>query len=361
MIVDLITSTGPSCGIAAHSRMLSAAVEQANPSITVAYGTEAQLDPANYEPVGQILHLNYHRGLHSRWTPDVVAEIRERHRQKVVITFHDTFETQPDDLPWRLADVADAMIVHEPCDLSNVLPHMHDGKYWVHRPGSRWALPASELVPKIHYWRQGVPHLSAAPVFSHPRRHERPIVGTLGHDFPWKNYDLLCEAAKEAGWGVLIISPNATAERRAHWRAINPYVWTVGGAEIVGVTDTEALQWLRGCDATAFLYTCANSGTSGAIRFGIAVGKPILAGFACRQFRDLALLSQEAADRGKPKCPTGIIWTLPTVKEVAWDLSTLRLDRFDPAVVALREKDSWNVLGQKYADLYQELLRERTA
>ncbi len=55
------------------------------------------------------------------------------------------------------------------------------------------------------------------------------------------------------------------------------------------VERRSVVAWLTACDATAFLYLNANTGTSGAIRMGIAARRPMLATDpdVCRQFRDL--------------------------------------------------------------------------
>ncbi len=330
MRVALVTSEGR-CGIAEHSAMLRQYVQAADAGIEFV-SDPRWLDPhallhdtPGNDPVrADLVHLNYHRGLHSRWTSDQV----ERIPQKVVITFHDTYEVQPDRLPWDLLEACDAMIVHEPCDLSEAL-QTYTGQ----------ALPA---YPKVHYWRQGVPQPEGWIGFRSLHVCGRPIVGTCGFAFGWKGFELLCDAAKLAGWGVHICSHNATPEQIADWTARNPWI----RIDTEYHSTPKLIAQLQQCDATAFLYSCANSGTSGAIRLGIAAGKSVLATEGCRQFRDLTTMSEI----------TGIDWVEPDVEKVAAALSFLPIQRFNGHIVALRERDSWEHLGKRYADLYKELV-----
>lgn len=340
MKVALVSSEGR-CGIAEHSNMLVAAVQD----LGIDFRRDARwLDPEKFDRWDcDILHLNYHRGLHSQWTPEWLHD-NLRPGPKVVITFHDTYETQPDNLPWALLDVCDAMIVHEPCDLQT---------------GTAIPLVAATTSPdvleiyaasrpraaKVHYWRQGVPDPVHAP-YPLGEAALRPYVGTCGFAFPWKGFELLCDAAQQVGWGVLILSHNATDAQVKDWQARNPWVKVVRQY----MPTERMVAMLAGCDATAFLYSCANSGTSGAIRLGIAAGKPLLATYGCRQFRDLQEM-QEA---------TGIYFIDPDVPSVAKLLQNVQLLRFDPDIVALRERDSWRHLGAKYAALYRSLVQEIT-
>ncbi len=357
MRVALVSSDGR-CGIAEHSNLLVQSVRDADPGIEFVRDA-AWLDPlAMPMPLdyADVLHLNFHRGLHSRWTPDVVARVA----RKTVITFHDTYETQPDSLPWDLLDVCDALVVHEPCDLSS--PLKQTKKQVVLSNGSmgatleQWQPDAEQAAraAKVHYWRQGVPephHLHNQKARDRLSRESfcRPIVGTCGFAFPWKGFELLCDAAAQVGWGVLICSHNATDAQCLDWEARNP--WVEVDRSYLSTPDLVAR--LGTCDATAFLYQCMNSGTSGAIRVGIAAGKPVLAAGGCRQFRDLVEMG------GNPNEPsTGILWTPPTVRDVGNALIAAGryCGRFDPMIVNLRERDSWRHLGQKYAALYRSLV-----
>lgn len=317
MSVDVLLATSwdatPLCGIAQHSAQLIEAVQAADPELRV-HPAAAALDPlwvalSMYE----ILHLNYHRALHSRWTPEAVAHAKQQGR-KVVITFHDTFgEHPPDPLTQALHDVADAFIVHEPCE---GLPHQI-------------------------YWRMGVPELDGGVGLWTDHRLARPILGTVGHDFPWKNWPLLCETAAQAGWGVLLCCPSMSDEREADLRTWNPWL-TVRR----GLSRQAVLRDLSVCDATAFLFTCQNSGQSASILQGIGARKPVIAFHTCRQMRSL-----RRDDLG-----LSVIHWVDTFEDVFQQLTHMRLSRFDTGIAALAHQESWTKVGQQYAGIYRLLV-----
>jgi hypothetical protein len=319
MNVALVSSWGTPCGIAEHSKLLVQYAMCADLDLQIVPNA-SWLDPAAFlaaRPVPDLLHLNYHRGLHSQWTPEIIQQLHI----PVVITFHDTFEVQPDRLPWDLlaCENVKAMVVHEPCDL--LTP------------------PDIERARKVYYWRQGVPEpqrpAEVGLEWICPGIHAKPVLGTLGFDFPWKNYDLLADATEEAGWNLLILGPASESLNRFNSRH---HVRRLAYPE-----TRMAVEHLSACDATAFLYTCANSGTSGAIRLGLAAGRPLL-WCECRQFRDL--------DVDLPE----ITRVEPTQADLVQRLTFLRYPRWQMQIVALRHRDSWTKLGAQYATLYHEVL-----
>lgn len=348
--VNLVTSWDTPCGIAEHSAYLKESVEAADPGIKIHPDAE-NLDPAIFlarvdnglymDPDGsKILHLNYHAALHSQWTTERIEQVKDL-GWKVLITYHDTFEHNPEDV-WQKVRAADAVVVHEPCDLTG-----HVGG-----------------LKRVHYWRQGVPapadvvyryasradtrvvvplNLSAGGgLIAFKAYPQQPVVGTVGFPFPWKNYDLLCQAAELAGWAVVLLAPTATEDDVKRWQGLNP--------DTLVITDflprQQVTRYLAGCHTTAFLYNCANSGTSGAIRLGLAARRPILALGGCRQFRDLEELDGESS---------GIVWLYDgSVSGVANALaSSLSWGRGN--IVRQAHEDSWAKLGQKYAALYRSL------
>ena len=340
MRVALVSSSGR-CGISEHSAQLQAAVQAADQDICVDWPQDnGWLDPAQYgaDPRFDLLHLNYHRGLHSRWTPEAVRNIP----YPVIITFHDTYERQPDALPWDLLalDNVKTMVVHEPCDLNFPGTITVDDGVVHHN-----LMQPNVLAPKVHYWRQPVPLRTgefALPFGTFlPPGPWRPTLGTVGFDFPWKNYDLLAKVTGELGWNLRIVG-QVQEERQLALRALNPRI------VFDGWVDTGyAIAALEQCDATAFLYSCANSGTSGAIRLGIAAGRPLIATDGCRQFRDL-----RGADYG-------IQWRTPNAEELRkWLTGYSRsaiptLQGYDTMLLALAEQESWVHGGRKYAELYK--------
>lgn len=313
MRVLLATSWGDQpCGIKAHSEMLIEAVHAANEGIVMIPSAEA-LDPnvLGQTPSVDILHLNYHRALHSRWTPDQVRRWQQSGPVKVVISWHDSYgELPPDQLSQDLCEVADAFIVHEPC----------------------------QGLDKAIYWRMGVPAYEGTPFYAGWNL-SRPVLGTLGFDFGWKNYDRLAEITAEIGWAFTIVCPEMSEQREEALRAKNPFLEIHRDVENVA-----AVAYLRGCDATAFMYTCGNSGQSAAILQGIAARKPVYALETCRQFRALRL------DQFAYPC---IRWvdSFETFAHLVND----QFPRIDSWVLRLADHDSWIRLGHKYAALYRQL------
>ena len=341
MRVLLVTTWDTACGIAEHSAYLKEAVERADPGIDVVPCPKG-LDPnwinlVESFPLPEmpdLFHLNYHAALHSRWTAEFIQKI-QRGGAKVVVTYHDTGVPNSQQC-LDILRAADAGVVHEDC------PDI---------------IGDPELGPKVKYWRQGIPagvwpmaftvkdsdvHSTEDVYFK--QWADQPIVASIGFPFPWKNYDLLAEASAAAGWALLLIAPNATQEQVAHWRSVNPYsaIWNFF------VPRNRALSLLSGCDATAFLYANANTGTSAAIRLGIAARKPVLATVSggCRQFRDLDDSDAHEAITWLPKLD---------VNHIVEALSHLHLGRVDPQVVRLAHLDSWERNGQRYAELYRSL------
>jgi hypothetical protein len=165
----------------------------------------------------------------------------------------------------------------------------------------------------------------------------------VGFPFPWKNYELLAEATALAGWSLLLLAPGATPAQIARWRSLNP--WTAGGSAFIPAHTV--VSYLAGCDATAFLYMCANTGTSGAIRQGLAARKPVLATSGCRQFRDLELDDQ---------CARALTWLSDlSVEGVVEALRQVPIVPIHPAVHALACQDSWVRVGERYAEIFRRV------
>lgn len=323
MRVDLVTTWDQPCGIAEHSAYLKQAVEAADPAIRIVPCPEA-LDPNRvmaalgvFDDESEILHLNYHAALHSRWTVDEIRRVQSGHR-KVVVTYHDTGVPNADQAK-RICAAADVAIVHEPCE---------------------------DLDGDVRYWRMGVPDWQTARAYeidSWRARGQRPILGTIGFPFPWKNYDRLAQITAEIGWALLLIAPTATPEQEIRWHELNPYTLVIPDF----VPRDDAITILAACDATAFAYTCANTGQSAAILQGVAARKPVHAFSSCRQFRALY-----ADQRGR----SAITWS-ETFEELADLLSHLTPITGRPfaPMVALAEQESWTRLGARYAALYHEV------
>lgn len=318
MRVALVTTWGTACGIAEHSAYLKAAVEQADPTIEIVPILDLHPRAIDHAPGIDVIWLNYHAALHSQWTPKAIRQ-QQAHGIKVGVTYHDTGVPNSDQAS-GICVVADAFVVHEPYD---------------------------DLEGNGRYWRMGIPDWHGVlQIERGPRswNQDRPILGTVGFPFPWKNYDELARVTAAQGWALFLIAPTATEADIDRWHRLNPHSCFYTGfcprEQVVG--------WLAACDATAFCYTCANTGQSGAVCQGIAVRKPVIAfGPAiCRQFRALYadMLGGFAIDWAESFADVGQL------------LRQCRIDRCDPGIVALAEQDSWTTLGVKYATLMRELV-----
>ena len=346
MRILAVTSWGGACGIANYAEQLIEAVGQADPSIHLE-PMPATLDPQvaldylwRQPTYFDVIWLNYHRGLHSRWTPEALENIRREYAsRKVVITFHDTYgERPPDDLTQHLHDLADAFVVHEPCEglpkqilIRQGVPagQMPTAFEWVTFKGGIDA-PFVQIVdgPPGSSWMRVPPYM--------------PILGTVGFNFPWKNFDRLAEVTAEAGWAYLVLSNNATNEDAARWIGKNPWTCVVRGFR----PTSEIVSWLSACDATCFPYECANSGTSGAIRLGLAARKPVIAWGPCRQFSDL-WLGQDGEREPDPRI--NWVWNWENLVHA---LSNVPIQRVDPGIAYLAHRDSWVNQGRRYAEVF---------
>lgn len=358
--VLLVTSWNTPCGIADHSAQLKAAVEAADPLIEVE-PSAAALDPGQgglllSTTTPTIVHLNHHDALHSRWTPAHVRMVREQIKAPVVVTYHDTRGTlaQTPKLA-ALVDVASAVVVHEPVS-------------GLTEDGILLGTSAAPYRGLAYYWRQGVPAPAVSPAcyayaeqgaqvwfdgeseFPNAIRRcqyplwkafpQQPVLGTAGFNFPWKNFDRLAQVTGEEGWAFLLCCNNATDEDEARWKVLNHATLVVRGF----LPTPTIVNYLAGCDATAWMYECANTGTSGAIRLGIAARKPVIALQTCRQFRDLYNQSPGS----------GLTW-VESWKSFRDELAHVYPGAWKPYVSLLARLDSWTTLGRKYATLYRSL------
>lgn len=347
-----ITSDREQCGIREHGNHL----QQHLPNdITMrGNGRGEWLDPAVFfrelpsmtqSPGPHVVWINHHSALHSRWTGAQIMRLRDA--LPVLVSYHDSGvpnSAQCHEVYKGTTDPAEyrgAFIVHEPCpDLPNAIYLRQGVPDWqppyqaLHGPTT--GVPPDDL-PSFLYWI-GLGH--------------RPILGTVGFPFPWKCYDLLAKATALAGWSLLLLAPDQyhggkpdqLASDIAGWQALNP--WTAVVSDFLPAE--EVVRYLGMCDATAFLYMCANTGTSGAIRQGIAARKPVLATAGCRQMRDL----QEDGLGGD-----AIRWLHDLSPEgVAVALHTTVITRVDPAIHRLAERDSWRNQAQRYAEVIRRLV-----
>lgn len=307
MRVLLVTSTNLHCGIREYGEMLTEAMQETHPDVElrpVGPDAPAALDfvdsLADTSVEFDLVHINHQAALHSSWTVEHVSELRRRFCP-VVVTHHDTFE-RADILLERgysfFIGLADHIVVHEPVE---GLPF--DGP---------WT-----------YLRQPV------PAKEKPLAQPSLTVGSVGFDFPWKNFAKLEELAERAGWQTDIF-----------------------GGNLDWVSRKEAVARLAGCHVTAFLYQTGNSGTSAAIRLGLAARRPVIA-YPCRQFRDLA---------GDPETHGAVQW-VSSEAEFLDKLDRLSHDEgfqrsATDRVKHLADRDSWTNGAEVYYQIYKRVLQE---
>lgn len=321
MKVHAVTSWDTDCGIAEYARHLQEASQAQG--LPVEFTMDSRwLDPSAFFSTTMafpdVVWLNYHAGLHSRWTPEHVRWLQDKH-VPVVITYHDTYDgetTQNSPQCKALFQVANAFIVHEPvADLEGAI-----------------------------VLRQGIPDLYG--VVQRDWRAmggwDRPTLGTVGFPFPWKNYDRLAQVTGDLGWGLLLIAPRSTDDDVERWRRLNP--WTTVAQAFLPASHVVGL--LASCHVTAFMYECYNTGTSGAIRQGIAARKPVYALAGCRQFRDL-LRAEEVEESHNY-----LIRWCESFDDLRKGLKTDPLVPWDPGIVWLAERDSWRQQAKRYAAIF---------
>lgn len=330
MRVLMVTSDREQCGIREYGRMLQAAIRSVDVEIEEFPHPDRHalssaihddgLDLKSYD----LLFVNHHAALCASWTAEYVKSLQDA-GIRVVVTQHDTFETSQimQERGFECWISADAWVTHELVQ------------------GLQYCTPGNPDTARYrtYFVPQGVP---AAPPAT--QLFEKPTLGLFGFDFPWKNFDLALKVAGEAGWGVRLLAPGATDDRVAAWQEMLPGV----SIERRYLHTAEVVRELASCWATAFLYTCGNSGTSGAIRLGLAARRPVVA-FKCRQFRDLY-------DK------LGVWWA-DGEDELADFLEMIR----DPAIQEVQvklvsqtaEEMSWARVAQRYKEIYERVLELR--
>lgn len=317
----LVTSNREHCGIREYDRMLMAALKD-DPELDI----EVFPNPDSNQlglPECEIIHLNHHAALHSSWTKERMEEY-QRLGYKVTVTQHDTFEKLEVMLERGFPDFrgADGLVVHEEVE----------------------GLTGLSDCPTVNMWKipQGVLPINKE---LRPKQMSTKVLGAVGFDLPWKNFDMLARVCEAAGWRLFLFSPGMAEERK--WQQIKrinkkAIVFT----EWHGAEQIVAL--LSACHATAFLYSTGNSGTSGAIRLGIAARRPMVA-FASRQNRDLA---GESAIQwvGSEEQVVEILKMMDSNPHMDFGVEEME---------ELADRDSWRNVGMKYKAMWLAAMEEK--
>lgn len=308
MNVLFVTSPNECCGIRVHGEMLKDAISHAAPSAVIFETVGPRvLDGLLDEPDSgyDLIHVNHHAALHSTWARERVSMLAAF--QPIVITQHDTFETRALMNERGLPDFSAIPNVQ-------VVTHERVGGY------------------QSHVMRQGVPRVSDLDTVTDP------ALGTVGFDFPWKNFALLAKVSAMLDLACLIISPGMTDERASALRAINPRAAVV--TEWLPVDQVVKLLSMN--LANLFLYQNGNSGTSGAIRLGFAAQRPVVA-LPCRQFRDLDGCGAHKTCRNQ-----GELLDFLQVLKASEGLQLA----YASAAQSEAQASSWDSVGRRYWQLY---------
>lgn len=349
--VLLVTSPNRECGIREYGRELIEATggqaeitEFPEPHPSRLFDRLCCGEHCNWD----VIHINHHAALHAAWGSSHLLALKEL-GFGVVVTQHDTFEEWSIMQERHYPDLreADCLVVHEP--VRGLQQHI--AASFLARGGAT-----------VGYLPQPVPaHYPTQPAPLRPAGagHHRDTLGLFGFDFPWKGFDVAVQAAKIAHWEVMLISPNITIERAEALSQLYP-----NGLQLIPyfAPAAEAVSLLSQCAATAFPYATGNSGTSGAVRLGLAARRPIILSppSVCRQFRDFGV---------DPLAAKAVCWGEPTVEVIASHLRALAnpgcwAER-QAKVSVLADRWSWeNAVRKTYGPVYtllQKLSRDRRA
>jgi hypothetical protein len=109
---------------------------------------------------------------------------------------------------------------------------------------------------------------------------------------------------------------------------------------------SEIVPWLAECKATAFAYMGANGGISGAVRLGLATGKPTVIS-QCRQFRDL-LENYRDSVHVIEQPPAFSVADVRRALEQALAVGSKRPDR-------ILDDMAWRKCAARYKSIYESL------
>lgn len=330
MKVIVVTSDREACGIREYSSMMKEAVEAADPSIQVEefpFTAPDRLLDRVCSPASrpEIVHLNHHAALHSGWTKDHIWALQKL-GMKVVVTQHDTFET------WEImrargffdARSADLLIIHEP-----VAGLDDEKRVWVMRQ------PIPEAPREV---KSGEAYRRRLKGIQWGR-----YVGSIGFPLPWKGFATLAQAARLAGWGCRIIAPGITVGQAEELQAFHPE-----GLEIMASfwPRGKAIAALATCDALAFPYVTGNSGTSGALRLGVAARRPVVTSPKSLNRQTLDIPEEHYIARVEPTPEALAEWLLKADLD-AWALKA----------ATLAEIDGWQARAWELSSRYMEIAR----
>jgi len=164
-------------------------------------------------------------------------------------------------------------------------------------------------------------------------------LGTVGFPFPWKGFDEVADAAKMMGGHALVIAPKSE-HKGADWLG-NAERLRAKGAFVATkwMDERYVLKMLNCCDCIVFAYHGCNPGISGAVRLGLACGRPVVV-TKCRMFRDLEAYADEIGVAESPSAQD-IYNAVEKMVTEEWKLPKRVL-----------AETNWEVVGRKYLELF---------
>lgn len=244
MRVLLVTTWGERCGIAEYARELANHCTEIEFRISPRPWASVQIvkDAADCD----IAHLNYEPGLMGHLDAGFVHMLRQMGK-KTVLTLH---TSQAGDNRTAFTTAFHRTIVHEKTE------------------------EGFTFIP------MGIPE------FESPYVGTIDALGTCGFPFPWKGFHQVAQAAQLLGKTCIVIGPDSK-----HWdtwamKEVVKQACPTATYVTEWLESKEVIQRLSVCACNVFAYQGGNYGISGAVRMGLATGRPIVLS-RCRQFRDL--------------------------------------------------------------------------
>jgi glycosyltransferase involved in cell wall biosynthesis len=166
--------------------------------------------------------------------------------------------------------------------------------------------------------------------------------GTAGFPFPWKGFHALAQALPE--YKLLFVGPESghvdtfamkSVIERDNKNAVYLTRWMDGQA---------VSHQLATCECSVFFYEGGNYGISGAVRMGLAAGRPVLL-TRNRQFRDLFDYEDE-------------LYFIPlhsSVVDIRKAVQQVLEDKHPKKPKRILEDMGWSKVGQQYKALYDSL------
>lgn len=245
MRVALVTTWNERCGIAEYAKNLVQHVTGVDFKIVARPGSISEINAQCADC--DIVHINYEPGLFGFVSPTDVGSLRGQGKY-TVLTLH-TSHAGDNRTPFTV--MFDKVVVPEKTTEGFVcIPH-------------------------------GMP--DAPELSSHV---DADLIGTCGFPFPWKGFHQVAMAAELLHKRALVIAPesghaNTEAMRQVVMQSNPSAIYVTGWA-----TEAQIAFSLSTCAVTVFAYQGGNYGISGAVRMGLAAGRPIVL-TRNRQFSDL--------------------------------------------------------------------------